>query len=104
MEDYTDGASERSSRYWNIRLNSMEFQSFTLIPHKTSTLCPICGGKLIPNGYRVLHCENCGFESDRDIVGSWNIRLRALKMWGVSVPPRKPANEWRREDSPLQML
>ncbi|MPW40159.1 IS200/IS605 family element transposase accessory protein TnpB, partial [Thermococcus sp. 101 C5] len=55
-------------------------------PAHTSSLCPICGGKLSPNGYRVLKCE-CGFEADRDVVGSWNIRLKALKMWGVSVPP-----------------
>jgi len=58
-------------------------------PAYTSTLCPICGGKLSPNGYRVLKCS-CGFEADRDVVGSWNIRLRALKMWGASVPPESP--------------
>ncbi|ANF22232.1 RNA-guided endonuclease InsQ/TnpB family protein [Thermococcus piezophilus] len=58
-------------------------------PAFTSSLCPICGGRLSPNGCRVLHCENCGFESDRDVVGSWNIRLRALKMWGVSAPPER---------------
>ncbi|MDK2784094.1 MAG: putative transposase, partial [Thermococcaceae archaeon] len=55
-------------------------------PAFTSSLCPICGGKLGPNGHRVLKCR-CGFEADRDVVGSWNIRLKALKMWGVSVPP-----------------
>jgi putative transposase len=58
-------------------------------PAHTSSLCPICGGKLSPNGYRVLKCE-CGFEADRDVVGSWNIRLKALKMWGVPVPPESP--------------
>ena len=58
-------------------------------PAHTSSLCPICGGKLSPNGHRVLKCK-CGFEADRDVVGSWNIRLRALKMWGVSVPPESP--------------
>ncbi|WP_042698286.1 RNA-guided endonuclease InsQ/TnpB family protein [Thermococcus sp. PK] len=58
-------------------------------PAYSSSLCPICGGKLVPNGHRVLKCE-CGFEADRDVVGSWNIRLKALKMWGVSVPPESP--------------
>ncbi len=58
-------------------------------PAHTSSLCPICGEKLSPNGHRVLKCK-CGFEADRDVVGSWNIRLRALKMWGVSVPPESP--------------
>ncbi|ASJ13443.1 RNA-guided endonuclease InsQ/TnpB family protein [Thermococcus thioreducens] len=55
-------------------------------PAYTSSLCPVCGEKLSPNGHRVLKCK-CGFEADRDVVGSWNIRLRALKMWGVTVPP-----------------
>ncbi|ACS91088.1 MAG TPA: IS200/IS605 family element transposase accessory protein TnpB [Thermococcaceae archaeon] len=59
-------------------------------PAYTSSLCPICGGKLSPNGHRVLKCSNCGFEADRDVVGSWNIRLRALKMWGVTVPLESP--------------
>ncbi|RLF79185.1 transposase [Thermococci archaeon] len=59
-------------------------------PAFTSCLCPVCGGKLSPNGGRVLKCSKCGFEADRDVVGSWNIRLRALKMWGVSVPPESP--------------
>ncbi|WP_456452324.1 RNA-guided endonuclease InsQ/TnpB family protein, partial [Thermococcus sp.] len=58
-------------------------------PAFTSSLCPICGGKLSPNGHRVLKCK-CGFEADRDVVGSWNIHLKALKMWGVSVPPESP--------------
>ncbi|MBP1912839.1 RNA-guided endonuclease InsQ/TnpB family protein [Thermococcus stetteri] len=56
-------------------------------PAHTSSLCPVCGGKLSPNGHRVMKCSNCGFEADRDVVGSWNISLRALKMWGVTVPP-----------------
>ncbi|ACS90787.1 MAG: IS200/IS605 family element transposase accessory protein TnpB [Thermococcus sp.] len=59
-------------------------------PAYTSSLCPVCGEKLSPNGHRVLKCLNCGFEADRDVVGSWNVRLRALKMWGVSVPPESP--------------
>jgi len=63
-------------------------------PAHTSSLCPICGGKLSPNGRRVLKCK-CGFEADRDVIGSWNIRLRALKMWGVSVPPESPSMKMR---------
>ncbi|ADI32307.1 RNA-guided endonuclease InsQ/TnpB family protein [Staphylothermus hellenicus] len=60
-------------------------------PSYTSSLCPICRGKLSPNGHRVLKCMRCGFEADRDIIGSLNIRLKALKMWGVSVPPESPS-------------
>jgi len=59
-------------------------------PAQTSSLCPICGGRLSPNGHRILKCENCGFEADRDIIGSWNIRLKALKMWGSRAPESQP--------------
>ena len=45
----------------------------------TFTLCPICG-VISPNGHRVLKCK-CGFEAYRDVVGSLNVRLRAMKMW-----------------------
>lgn len=51
---------------------------------------PDMWGKLSPNEYRVMKCR-CGFEADRDVIGSWNIRLRALKMWGASVPPESPS-------------
>ncbi len=94
----------RYSREINGRLHRWSFRKFQQVleykaklngievvyvnPRKTSSLCPICGGKLSPNGqHRVLECKRCGLIADRDVVGSWNIRLRALKMWGVSVPP-----------------
>ncbi|HDH44992.1 MAG TPA: transposase [Thermococcus sp.] len=71
-------------------------------PAHTSSLCPICGEKLSPNGHRVLKCKKCGFEADRDVVGSWNICLKALKMWGVSVPPESPPMKTgRKETYPL---
>lgn len=41
-------------------------------------------------------------EADGDVIGSWNIRLRALKMREVPVPLRKPTGEWMWGDSPLQ--
>ena len=49
-------------------------------PEHTSSLCSICRVRLSPNGHRIMRCENCGFSADRDIIGSWNIRLRGLKM------------------------
>ena len=51
-------------------------------PHKTSSLCPICGGKLVPNGQRLLKCM-CGYENDRDVIACLNM----LRMRGVHVPP-----------------
>ncbi|MHA1596908.1 MAG: IS200/IS605 family accessory protein TnpB-related protein [Candidatus Asgardarchaeia archaeon] len=55
-------------------------------PAHTSSLCPVCGEKLSPNGHRVLKCSNCGFEGDRDVIWGWNICLKALKMWGAHFP------------------
>ncbi len=107
LEDLTEiRDSIRYSAEMNGRLHKWSFRKLQSIieykaklkgvrvvfvnPAYTSFLCPVCGGKLSPNGHRILKCSNCGFEADRDVVGSWNISLRALKMWGVSVPPESP--------------
>jgi len=42
-------------------------------PHKTSSLCPICGYKLNPNGQRLLKCNRCGITFDRDVVATLNL-------------------------------
>jgi len=107
LEDLTEiRESIRYSAEMNGRLHRWSFRKLQSIieykaklrgvkvvfvnPAYTSSMCPVCGGKLSPNGHRVLKCSNCGFEADRDVIGSWNIRLRALKMWGVTVPPESP--------------
>lgn len=98
------------SKELNGRLNRWSFRKFQQIveykaklngikvvyvnPHKTSSLCPICGRKLSPNGQRLLKCK-CGLVADRDVIGSWNIRLRGLELLkinvGSSVPPKSPS-------------
>jgi len=55
-------------------------------PHKTSSLCPICGGRLAPKGRRLMKCKKCGYENDRDVIACLNM----LRMRGVSVPPESP--------------
>ncbi|WP_456398660.1 RNA-guided endonuclease InsQ/TnpB family protein, partial [Palaeococcus sp. (in: euryarchaeotes)] len=107
LEDLTEiRDSIRYSAVMNGRLHRWSFRKLQSIieykaklkgvrvvfvnPAFTSSLCPVCGEKLSPNGHRVLKCSKCGFEADRDVVGSWNICLKALKMWGVSVPPESP--------------
>jgi putative transposase len=50
-------------------------------PRGTSSLCPICGGRLAPNGYRQMKCK-CGYENDRDIIACLNM----LRMRGVPFP------------------
>jgi putative transposase len=51
-------------------------------PKWTSTLCPICGGKLAPNGHRLLKCSKCGYKGDRDMTACLNM----LRMRGVPLP------------------
>ncbi len=94
------------SRELNGRLHRWSFKKFQQIlkykamlrgvdvinvnPHKTSSLCPICGGELSPNGQRLLKCE-CGLVANRDVIGGWNIRLRGLKSKinvGAPFPPK----------------
>jgi len=35
-------------------------------PKGTSSLCPVCGGRLAPSGHRLVKCE-CGYENDIEI-------------------------------------
>jgi len=40
-------------------------------PAYTSSLCPVCGGELdlSSNGHRLMKCQRCGLEEDRDVIG-----------------------------------
>jgi len=77
---------------YKAKLNGIEVVYVN--PVKTSSLCPICGSKLSPNGRRLLKCR-CGLVADRDVIGSWNVMLRGLKSLkidvGSSVPPESPS-------------
>jgi putative transposase len=94
----------RRSKAINGRLNRWSFRKFqgimeykaklaglnvTYVDAKgTSSLCPICGGKLSPNGYRRLKCSRCGLEEDRDIIAVKNL-LRRYQM-DVGASPVHP--------------
>ncbi len=41
--------------------------------YKTSSLCPICGGKLTPNGQRLMRCDRHKLTFDRDVVATLNL-------------------------------
>jgi len=62
-------------------------------PRNTSSTCPICGGKLAPNGQRIMKCQ-CGYKNDRDIIACINL----LRMRGVSVPPESLSMTMKEED------
>jgi putative transposase len=57
----------------------------------TSSLCPICGGKLSPNGYRQVKSRKCGLEQDRDIIAVENmLRRYQIDVGASSVHPENP--------------
>ena len=55
-------------------------------PKHTSSLCPICGGRLASNGYRLLKCKDCGYENGRDVIACLNL----LRMRGAPLPQKAP--------------
>jgi putative transposase len=91
----------------NGRLNRWSFRRFQkIIEYKarlsglmvvylnakdTSSLCPICGEKLSPNGYRRMRCPTCRLEEDRDIIAVKNPFKDTRQMLGAStVHPESP--------------
>jgi putative transposase len=57
----------------------------------TSSLCPISGEKLSPNGYRRMRCLSCGLEEDRDVIAVKNLLRRHQTYVGAStVHPENP--------------
>jgi len=86
-------------------------------PAYTSSLCPVCGGELdlSSNGHRLMKCQRCGLEEDRDVIAVKNLvkryyeecmdaklpktsfdRRRQIDV-GSPRSPRKPPNEKREE-------
>lgn len=80
----------RRLHYWNFRRLQfyIEYKAkleglpvVYVSPRGTSSLCPVCGGRLAPNGHRRMKCE-CGYENDRDVTACINM----LRMRGVPFP------------------
>jgi putative transposase len=47
-------------------------------PRNTSRTCPVCGDELeeSSNGHRLMKCQRCGLEEDRDVVAVRNLTRR----------------------------
>ena len=97
----------RGSKAINGRLNRWSFRKFQeIMEYKaelaglnvvyvdakgTSSLCPICGEKLSPNGYRQMKCRKCSLEQDRDIIAVKNLLRRyQMDVGASSVHPESP--------------
>jgi putative transposase len=108
LEDIRDIRKRiKYSKALNGRLNRWGFRRFQGIleykarvaglrvvyvdPRGTSSLCPICGEKMSPNGYRKVRCPKCGLEEDRDAVAVRNLLRRYQMDVGSSpVHPESP--------------
>ncbi len=88
-------AGERRDRRFRASLNRWPYrmyQSFvdykspykTLYasPRRTSSECPVCGGKLEHPAWTVSRCNKCGVDYDRDRLASLAILCRGLRLCG----------------------
>lgn len=99
MEDLSGIRDQDKGKRFNRKLNNWNFfmaqgfsaykltghglPSIKIDPHKTSSLCPFCGGQVIhPGNWHVSQCQNCGRQGDRDEWASLVIRQRGLSRLG----------------------
>jgi len=94
MEELEIHGKDKGSEELNGRLHRWSYGRFQRIieyqaklnglnvvyvdPRDTSSICPVCGGKLNPsqNGRRLMKCRRCGLEEDRDVVAVKNLTRR----------------------------
>ncbi|MEM2661507.1 MAG: transposase [Nitrososphaeria archaeon] len=63
----------------------------------SSSLCPICGGRLASNGHRILKCKACGFEEDRDVIACLNLLKRNPRCGGSPLPQKATHEAFKAE-------
>ena len=128
MEGLSVHKEDKGSRELNGRIHRWSYIRFQRIleyqaklhrlsvkyvdPRNTSKICPVCGGELdiSPNERRLMKCQRCGLEEDRDVIAVKNLvkryyeecmNAKTLKPFdcqrqidvGSSRSPRKPPNE-----------
>ncbi|CAB3289668.1 transposase [Methanocaldococcus lauensis] len=78
---------------WKSIAKQLEYKSLVLYvnPHYTSKTCPVCGSKMESQEGQVVYCPNCKKSFNRQLVGSFNIFKRGIKLikklkGGVGVP------------------
>jgi len=132
MEGLSVHKEDKGSRELNGRIHRWSYSRFQRIleyqaklhrlsvkyvdPRNTSKICPVCGGELdiSPNERRLMKCQRCGLEEDRDVIAVKNLvkryyeecmNAKTLKPFdcrrqidvGSSRSPRKLPNEKREE-------
>jgi putative transposase len=90
MEDLEVYKEDKDSKELNGRIHRWGYRRFQRIleyqaklhglnvkyvdPAYTSSLCPVCGDELdlSSNGHRLMKCQRCGLEEDRDVIAVKN--------------------------------
>jgi putative transposase len=94
MEDLEVYKEDKDSRELNGRIHRWGYRRFQRVleyqaklhglnvkyvdPAYTSSLCPVCGDELdlSSNGHRLMKCQRCGLEEDRDVIAVKNLVKR----------------------------
>ena len=108
MEDLEIYKGDKGSKELNGRLHRWGYRRFQRIleyqarlhglnvkyvdPKNTSKICPICGDELdsSPNGRRLMKCQKCGLEEDRDTVAVKNLVRRYCEEYMRAKTSHKP--------------
>jgi putative transposase len=94
MENLEVYKEDKDSRELNGRIHRWSYRRFQQVleyqaklhglnveyvdPKNTSRICPVCGGELKEgsNGRRLMKCQRCGLEEDRDVIAVRNLTRR----------------------------
>jgi putative transposase len=94
MEGLKVYKEDKDSRELNGRIHRWGYRKFQQIleyqaklhglnvkyvdPRNTSRICPVCGSELkeSSNGRRLMRCQRCGLEEDRDVIAVKNLTKR----------------------------
>ena len=63
-----------------------KFKTVYVNPEGTSSICPVCGGRLKHPVWKMSRCNKCGRDYDRDRLASLAISLRGLDLCGDPFP------------------
>ena len=74
------------SRFQRMLEYKSKFKTVYVNPEGTSSICPVCGGRLKHPVWKMSRCNKCGRDYDRDRLASLAISLRGLDLCGDPFP------------------
>jgi putative transposase len=83
-----------------LKYKSEWYNGITIItvkPNKTSSMCSICGAKIISEQNRLIRCQICDHVEDRDINAARNILYKGMQLRGPWLRPDALQGETMRQ-------